>query len=86
MRPRIPVPAIAQAALALAIEARGGPGRLSKDLGVSSQAVSQWEYVPAQRVLDVERASGVSRHMLRPDLYPAPCRDADLPQTHSAHA
>ena len=44
---------------------------MAKALGnVSSQAVSQWKRVPADRVLEVERISGVSRHDLRPDLYP----------------
>ena len=39
---------------------------------LSPQAVSQWKQVPAERVLDVERATGVSRNRLRPDLYPEP--------------
>lgn len=72
MRPRIAVPELARRALALAVEARGGPRKIAAEIGISSQAISQWAYVPAQRVLDVERVSGVSRHMLRPDLYPVP--------------
>lgn len=44
------------------------------DAPVSQSAVSQWiaKKVPAERVLEVERASGgaLSRHELRPDLYP----------------
>jgi len=52
-------------------EIAGGPVALAKALGnVSSQAVSQWKRVPAERVLDVERATGVQRYELRPDLYP----------------
>lgn len=52
---------------------RGNTG-LSRALNeeITPQAVSQWKQVPAERVLDVERATGVSRHRLRPDLYPAP--------------
>jgi len=55
-----------------AIEAAGGPAALAVALGVSSQAVSQWERCPAHRVIAVEAAAGgaVSRHDLRPDLYP----------------
>ena len=45
---------------------------LAKDLGVQSPAVCKWERgrIPAERVLDVERATGIPRHRLRPDLYP----------------
>lgn len=49
----------------------GGPSRLASQLGnLSSQAVSQWRRIPAERVLDVERVTGIPRHELRPDLYP----------------
>lgn len=48
----------------------GGPAALAKALGgVSPQAVSQWKKVPAERVLDVERITGISRHSLRPDVF-----------------
>ena len=50
----------------------GGNTGLSRalDSAISPQAISQWKQVPAERVLDVERATGISRHDLRPDLYP----------------
>jgi hypothetical protein len=59
----------------------GGPGLVGQmfDPPISSQAVSQWERVPAARCLVIEAATkgGVSRHELRPDLYgPAPAREA----------
>lgn len=57
-------------ALTLAKKVAGGPGKLGAALGISSAAVSQWSEVPPRRVLDVERITGVSRHLLRPDLYP----------------
>ena len=57
-------------ALQRAIKAAGGLAGLAKPLGITVQAVSQWDEVPALRVLAVERATGVSRHDLRPDLYP----------------
>lgn len=49
-----------------------GNTALSKALNdeITPQAISQWKQVPHDRVLDVERATGVSRHRLRPDLYP----------------
>ena len=49
----------------------GGAQGLSKLLGaITPQAISQWKRVPAERVLEVERVTGVSRSFLRPDLYP----------------
>jgi DNA-binding transcriptional regulator YdaS (Cro superfamily) len=57
-------------ALERAIQAAGGVGHLAARLGITAQAISQWRKVPALRVLDVERASSIPRHVLRPDLYP----------------
>jgi DNA-binding transcriptional regulator YdaS (Cro superfamily) len=57
-------------ALQDAIEKAGGAGELARKLGIKPQAISQWEKVPPLRVLEVERATGVPRHRLRPDLYP----------------
>lgn len=48
----------------------GGAASLGRALGITSQAVGQWRRVPATRVLDVERVTGVARSDLRPDLYP----------------
>ena len=59
-------------ALTRAIEAAGGLAGLAKPLGISIQAISQWDEVPPLRVLAVEQISGVPRHELRPDLYPEP--------------
>lgn len=58
------------AALEKAKHALGSSVELAKRLGITSQAVSQWHRCPAERVLDVERATGISRHDLRPDIYP----------------
>lgn len=57
--------------LVRAIEAVGSSQELARKLGITPQALSQWLRVPPLRVLDVERASGVSRHDLRPDIYPS---------------
>jgi DNA-binding transcriptional regulator YdaS (Cro superfamily) len=53
-----------------AIQAAGGLAAIAEPLGVTPQAVSQWNEVPSRRVLDVERLSGIPRTELRPDLYP----------------
>lgn len=58
------------APLTKAIKAAGNGKALAGQIGVTPQALSQWHRVPAHRVLHVERASGVPRHELRPDLYP----------------
>ena len=57
------------AGLALAIKAAGGVSQLAKLLGVKHQAVCQWARVPAERIIDVEEKTGVSRKKLRPELY-----------------
>jgi DNA-binding transcriptional regulator YdaS (Cro superfamily) len=62
------------AALADAKRAVNGNTGLSKALEgeITPQAVAQWRQVPAERVLKVEKVTGISRHKLRPDLYPEP--------------
>jgi len=45
--------------------------KLAELAGVKKSTVSRWNIkVPAERVLLIERLTGVSRHVLRPDLYP----------------
>lgn len=50
----------------------GGQKGLADALGVSPQAIHKWKgtRIPAERVLDFERVTGVSRHRVRPDIYP----------------
>jgi TorA maturation chaperone TorD len=52
-----------------AIRAVGGVTELARRIGISQPSVSNWTRVPAERVLQVENASGVARGILRPDLY-----------------
>ena len=54
---------------AKAVECAGGTIALGKALGITRQAVEQWHVVPPERVLAVEKLSGVSRYDLRPDIY-----------------
>src|SRR5580765_89939 len=47
-------------------------GMLSKiahEIGVYAQAVHQWTMVPLERVVDVERITGIPREELRPDFH-----------------
>ncbi|UGY13507.1 molecular chaperone TorD family protein [Bradyrhizobium septentrionale] len=57
------------AGLECAIEAAGGVAQLARKIGIAQPSVSNWNRVPAQRVVAVEIATGVSRKILRPDLY-----------------
>lgn len=52
-----------------AIRAAGGVGELARRLGISQPSVSNWDRVPADRVLAVERVTGIARALLRPDLF-----------------
>lgn len=60
---------LAASALERAAEAVGSRAELGRLLGISGPAVRQWQVVPAERVVAVERVSGVRRADLRPDLY-----------------
>ncbi len=52
-----------------AFRSAGGVSELARRLGISQPSVSNWIRVPAERVIAVEAATGVSRNKLRPDLY-----------------
>ncbi len=65
-----------------AIDAAGSQAALSERIGASQQLISYWvkkatRGVPAEYVVAIEQATGVSRHDLRPDIYgPAPAEKA----------
>lgn len=48
--------------------------KMARDLGVSQPTIWRWlnqsKQMPPEHVLDAERLYGVSRHALRPDIYP----------------
>lgn len=56
-------------ALMEAIEIAGGVRALARSLGITHQAIKRWHKVPADRLVDIERVTGVDRRKLRPDLY-----------------
>ena len=61
-------------ALRLAVSRAGTQTKLAILLGIRQAAVSKWlkhrKWLPAEHVLKVEASTGISRHQLRPDLYP----------------
>jgi DNA-binding transcriptional regulator YdaS (Cro superfamily) len=42
---------------------------VARALGLTPQAVSAWRRFPAERLLEIEAATGIPREQLRPDLY-----------------
>lgn len=60
-----------EARVKMLIEKAGSMSALAGWAGVTRQAVSNWRKVPAERVLKIEKASGISRHKIRPDIYGA---------------
>lgn len=56
-------------ALFRAKAAVGGQAKLAAALGITSQAISQWQVVPLARIKDVARVTGLTIQELRPDLF-----------------
>jgi hypothetical protein len=52
------------------IKAAGGIESLARALGVNPSAVAQWTRAPAERLMQIEKLTGVPRNVLRPDLFP----------------
>lgn len=63
-----------QAALREAVKRIGSQSATGRLLKVSQAAVWEWlrkdKVLPAEHVLTVEAETGISRHDLRPDVYP----------------
>lgn len=57
--------------LAEAVHRAGSVARLADLLGVSRQVIYKWKRIPQDRILEIERLTGVPRETLRPDLYGA---------------
>jgi hypothetical protein len=52
-----------------AVRQSGLIAELAKELGITRQAIYKWDRVPAERVPEVARFTGIKRHILRRDLY-----------------
>lgn len=55
-------------------DAAGSDSQMARDLGVPQSTMWRWlnqtRQLPAEYVLRAEEIYGVSRHLLRPDIYP----------------
>lgn len=71
-----PIPIVQQAAARV-----GSLSELARRLGIKHPALYKWREVPPKRVLSLEKISGISRHDIRPDLYP---REDSHEQTYVA--
>ena len=71
-------------ALLAAVDKAGSLAALARICGVSTTAVWKWvqssKRMPAEYVLRAEAATGVSRHALRPDIYPFEMAGASAPR------
>lgn len=57
--------------------AAGSAKSLAQLLEISAAAVCRWKgQIPLKRVVQIEKATGVPRHVLRPDLFNAPAKRA----------
>jgi DNA-binding transcriptional regulator YdaS (Cro superfamily) len=70
-------------ALRKAVDIVGSQAEFGRLCGVSQPAVWKWlqssKRLPAEYCLAVEAATGVSKHLLRPDIYPADLSSISLP-------
>lgn len=49
---------------------RGGYAALARELGVARQTLYKWrQKVPLDRVVEIERLTGIPRSKLRPDIF-----------------
>jgi DNA-binding transcriptional regulator YdaS (Cro superfamily) len=45
---------------------------LARLLDIKGPSIANWKKIPAERVVQIEAATGINRKKLRPDLYGAP--------------
>src|SRR5258708_22516714 len=60
-----------------AIDAAGGVVQLARKIGIAQPSISNWNRVPAERVIAVEAATRVFPQPLPPHLYNEPAVKAD---------
>lgn len=57
-----------------AAEKAGGVTKLASEIGVKHPSLHSWKQIPANRVRDIERVTGIPDYELRPDLFRPPPR------------
>jgi hypothetical protein len=61
------------------ISIRGNLSKLAREIGVTPSAIKQWSRIPAERVRQVSKATGIPAHVLRPDIFEPPATQAVPP-------
>lgn len=69
-----------------AIRAAGSVSALARKIGISQPSVSNWNRIPAERVVSVEAVTGVDRSVLRPDLYSGQRMASEVDEIDAARA
>ena len=72
--------------LAQAIRAIGGVSELVRHIGIPQPSISNWNRVPAERVLAIETPTGVSRKAPRLDLYREAIMNSEIDEVDAARA
>ena len=78
--------ALCKIGLKAALVAVEGKASLARELGLKKKALKTWDIVPGERVLAVERCTGVPRNVLRPDLFVGYRRRPNSEQGSRDHA
>jgi DNA-binding transcriptional regulator YdaS (Cro superfamily) len=55
--------------VAMVVRKAGSLRALGRALGISYQAIQGWHRIPADRIVTIEKALGIRRELMRPDLY-----------------
>ena len=55
--------------LKAAIIAAGGLTKLAFSIGIKPQAIVKWKRIPRDRIIAIEKATGIPRKQLAPELY-----------------
>jgi hypothetical protein len=65
---------------------RGMFAKIAAELNLARSTVSDWSRIPAERLPEVERITGIPRHVLRPDICLPPQSTAPTGQPNASEA